>query len=61
MLFMNLGGGSTRGSRAISIADARMAVAIAMHPLACGPVCVHRTGRQPGKNGMRRLNREKIF
>ena len=63
MLSMNPGGGrgNTRSSRAISIADARMAAAIAMHPLACGPVCVHRTGRQPGKNGTQRLNREKIF
>ncbi len=54
MLFMNPGGGhgSSRSLRAISIADARTAAAIAMHPLACG---------QPGKNGMPRLNREKIF
>jgi len=44
--------GSTRSLRAISIADARMDAAIAMHPLACG---------QPGKNGMQGLNREKIF
>ena len=54
MLSMNPKGGrgSTRRLRAISTVDARMAAAIAMHPLACG---------QPGKNGMQRLNREKIF
>jgi len=54
MLFMNpkVGRASTRSSRAISIADARMAAAIAMHPHACG---------QPEKNGMQRLNRKKIF
>ena len=54
MLFMNpkVGRASTRRSRAIFIVDARMAAVIAMHPHACG---------QPGKNGMQRLNREKIF
>ena len=54
MLFMNpkVGRANTRRSRAIFIVDACTAADIAMHPLACG---------QPEKNGMQRLNPEKIF
>ncbi len=54
MLFMNPEGGrgSIRSLRAIFIEGARMAAVIVMHLLACG---------QPGKNGMQRLNPERIF